>query len=580
MPSRQFPGMNLLGGWNTGEPDWGGAMNANLRRLSAVAGARVLSRQTAIPTTGDPGDIFLVPESAMSNANSVALWDVDSSGNPAWVYLPPQIGWHFFVVDEEINVQWDGAEWVQFAGAGGGGGGGGTGQSYMLPSNQLPALGGLTYSSSAYATKGMVYEAEARLAIHRIDFDVDDGGTYKAVLALVSGANNTISSIIHESTEVTPGAPGRISFGINDGIVVNTGAKFAALLVRTDGTGTTAAEVGTAATPGPETPHISVLGYVEAEEDEPGVSDDLGSEASGSVAAVALVYTLESDGGTLIPVRDVYINQPVIDYRTQTSTSANTTATAIKASIFTFTETMRLNQIYMWISAASGSQYRLFVGRVDGSNNLTELFNLTDVIDQPATGEYLAFDGSLQVGPGDRIIIGMMRVDGTGTAVARPSLAVFDVDMAGWELIHSSAQARNTLDLSDSFPSTSASTYRIRALYTRTAATAALLYDRLLLEEPVVPESAVLNLQSADFRGNKVLKIDEELPVVVNIPFGLVTIQPLSFVQMGEGTVFFDGASGVTILAPDDADHIRVRYGMATLIPLGLNTYVLGGDIA
>ncbi len=579
MPSRQFPGMNLLGGWNTGEPDWGGAMNANLRRLSAVAGARVLSRQTTIPTTGDPGDIFLVPQSAISNANNVALWDVDGSGNPAWVYLTPQIGWHFFVVDEEINVQWDGDEWVQFAGAGGGGGGG-TGQSYMLPSNQLPALGGLTYSSSSYATKGMIYEAEARLAIHRIDFDVDDGGTYKAVLALVSGANNTISSIIHESTEVTPGDPGRISFGINDGIVVNAGAKFAALLVRTDGTGTTAAEVGTAATPGPETPHISVLGYVEAEEDEPGVSDDLGSEASGSVAAVALVYTLEADGGTHLPVRDVYINQPVIEGSSQTSTSANTANFAIKASIFTFTETMRLNQIYMWISAAAGSTYRLFVGRVDGSNNLTELFSLTDSFSGAATGEYLAFDGSLQVGPGDRIIIGMMRTDGTGTTPARPSLTTFDTNMAGWELIHSSAQARNTLELSDSFPSTSATAYRIRAIYTRSGFVASLLYDRLILDEPEIPDSYILNLQSADFRGNKVIKIDDTENVVVNVPFGLVAIQPITFARMGVGGVFFEAADGVTILAPDGADGIRARYGMATLMPMGGNTYLLGCAIA
>lgn len=579
MPSRQFPGMNLLGGWNAGEPGWGGAMNANLRRLSAVVGSRVLSRQTTIPTTGVAGDIFIVPESAISNANNVAVWDEDGSGNPAWVYFAPQVGWHFFVVDEEINVQWDGDDWVQFAGAGGGGGGGGTGQSYMLPSNQLPAIGGLNYSGSAFATKGMVYEAEARLAIHRLDFDVNTGGTYKAMLVLVSGANNTINSIIYESDPVTPSAAGRISFGVNDGIVVNAGARFAALLVRTDGTGTTVNAVAAQGSPGPATSHVTPLGLVLVANSDPDVTDDLGSANSANYAAVALTYTLEADGGTHLPVRDVYIVQPVVDFRNSNAITVSTTAFAIKFSLFTVTENLRINQLYMWLSAATGSQYRLFVGRLDSSNNLAELFSLTDIINQPDTGEYLAYSGSLPVAPGDRIIVGAMRVDGTGTTPARTSW-VAAPNPEGFDLLFSGRETRNTLDLGDPFTSTDNAPQRIRFVYTRSGYIASLLYDRLVLEEPETPENGFINLQSADFRGNKVMKIDSGENITVNIPFGLVALQPITFARLGTGGVFFTGAPGVTILAPDGADGIRARYGAATLMPMGLNTYLLGGDIA
>lgn len=578
MPSRQFPGMNLLGGWNPGETEWGGAMNSNIRRLSAVVGSRVLSRQTPIPEPGVAGDIYLVPSSAFANANSVAVWDQDGTGTPAWVYFVPQIGWHFYVVDEAINVQWDGVDWVEFAGAGGGGGGG-TGQSFMLPSNQLPALGGLAFSATANATKGMVYVAEARLAIHRIDFDVDVGGTYKAVLALVSGSTNTISNIIHESTEVTPSAPGRISFGINEGVTINTGARFAALLVRTDGLGTDPAEVGAAATPGPETPHVSVAGLVEAATNAPAVAGDLGAEASGSVAAVALVYTLEADGGSHLPVRDVFVVQPVLDMTNMTSTTASTTAFAIKSSTYTFTETLRINQLWVYINFTTGNLYQFFVGRLDGSGNLTEIFNLTDVVAPAASGEFLAFDGSLQVSPGDRIVVGAIRVDGGTTLAARTTFTAV-TEIPGWSFLFGSRETRNTLTANDNFAQfDTVNGVRIRALYTRSGMLSSLLYDRLLLEQPLFTDN-ILNLTSADFRGNKVLAVDEAVPVAVNIPFGLVSIQPLTFVQLGEGAVFFTAADGVTILAPDNSDHIRTRYSMATLMPVGSNTYVLGGDVA
>ena len=122
MPERQLPGLELTGFWDLGTDDWNVGMDSNLRRLSAVVGARVVSRSTSLPATPGALSVYIVPVGE-TNENQVAVWD-GPSGAEGWVYLDPQPGWHFYVVDEGINVQWTGAGWVQFAAGGSGGGGG------------------------------------------------------------------------------------------------------------------------------------------------------------------------------------------------------------------------------------------------------------------------------------------------------------------------------------------------------------------------------------------------------------------------------------------------------------------------
>lgn len=136
MPARTLPGLEITGYWDLGADGWKPGMDLNMRLLSAVAGARVTSRASALPASPGALAIYIAPL-GHPQENKLAIWD-GPSGSEAWVYLTPQPGWHFFVQDEQINVQWTGTSWVQFAagGAGGGGGGADTGPQIVLTAEQ------------------------------------------------------------------------------------------------------------------------------------------------------------------------------------------------------------------------------------------------------------------------------------------------------------------------------------------------------------------------------------------------------------------------------------------------------------
>ena len=123
MTMRETPGLGLNAFWDLGANGWNTGMDTNLRLLSAVVGARVQSRTGALPASPAVGSIYIVPSADPTNGDSLAVWD-GPEGARAWVYITPQTGWHFYVSDELINVQWTGAAWVQFAAGGSGGGGG------------------------------------------------------------------------------------------------------------------------------------------------------------------------------------------------------------------------------------------------------------------------------------------------------------------------------------------------------------------------------------------------------------------------------------------------------------------------
>lgn len=131
MVVRQTPGLGLNAFWDLGTDGWNIGMDTNLRLLSAVVGARVLSRTTILPASPAIGSIYIVPPGNATNGNKLAIWD-GADGARQWVYIVPQSGWHFYVADEGINVQWTGASWVEFAAGGSGGGGTGVSGSHVL----------------------------------------------------------------------------------------------------------------------------------------------------------------------------------------------------------------------------------------------------------------------------------------------------------------------------------------------------------------------------------------------------------------------------------------------------------------
>jgi len=74
--------------------------------------ARAISRSATLPSGGNAGDVFILPGTGGANANAVALWD-EMSGNPAWVFLPPQEGWQFWIADEARHVRFIAGKWVE-----------------------------------------------------------------------------------------------------------------------------------------------------------------------------------------------------------------------------------------------------------------------------------------------------------------------------------------------------------------------------------------------------------------------------------------------------------------------------------
>jgi len=80
-------------------------MNLNLLKLSTVAQLGVKSRDTALPGSPSNGDIYIVPSGG--NADKVAVRD-----NGAWVYFTPVAGWRAWVIDESLQVVFNGTAWV------------------------------------------------------------------------------------------------------------------------------------------------------------------------------------------------------------------------------------------------------------------------------------------------------------------------------------------------------------------------------------------------------------------------------------------------------------------------------------
>lgn len=111
MPQRTLPGLGLTGFWDLGFDGWNTENDVNLRLLSALVQPRVISRTTSLPGSPTNGDIYIVPDGAGSNPNEIAIRD-----NGAWVYIVPAEGFTAYVADANENVQFDGTDWVEFAG--------------------------------------------------------------------------------------------------------------------------------------------------------------------------------------------------------------------------------------------------------------------------------------------------------------------------------------------------------------------------------------------------------------------------------------------------------------------------------
>lgn len=106
MTSRTLPGIGLTGFWDAHANNWKPGMDTNLQTISALLAGGVKSRTTALPGSPTDGDIYIVPSSAGSNPNKIAVRDAG-----AWYYITPATGMELWVIDTGTKVRWSGTGW-------------------------------------------------------------------------------------------------------------------------------------------------------------------------------------------------------------------------------------------------------------------------------------------------------------------------------------------------------------------------------------------------------------------------------------------------------------------------------------
>ncbi|MEL6208600.1 MAG: DUF2793 domain-containing protein [Pseudomonadota bacterium] len=119
MPERILPGSLGLSVFDPGDNGWANARNLAMLKLSVLTLGSVLSRVTPLPGSPTPGQVYIVPSGAGSNANDVAVYD-GPSGSEAWVYFVPAAGWELWDAGASERVRFDGSAWAAVSSGGGG----------------------------------------------------------------------------------------------------------------------------------------------------------------------------------------------------------------------------------------------------------------------------------------------------------------------------------------------------------------------------------------------------------------------------------------------------------------------------
>lgn len=67
--------------------------------------------------------------------------------------------------------------------------------------------------------------------------------------------------------------------------------------------------------------------------------------------------------------------------------------------------------------------------------------------------------------------------------------------------------------------------------------------------------------------------------ITLTVPVGLSALFGVMLVQTGTGQITVAGAGGVTINAALSANKTAYQYAVATLLPIGTNTFILSGEV-
>lgn len=84
---------------------------------------------------------------------------------------------------------------------------------------------------------------------------------------------------------------------------------------------------------------------------------------------------------------------------------------------------------------------------------------------------------------------------------------------------------------------------------------------------------------NSDLVGGVLRTFNSASPIVVTVPSGLTALGPLTLVNIGSGTVTVAAGAGVFVNSADARFQLRTRYSSASLVPTGVNLFVLIGDL-
>lgn len=159
---RNLPNLGLQAFFDLGEDGWNDEVDLNFLKLSVLTQAGAISKVAATPGAPANGDVHIFDETHPTNANAIAVYDVD-----AWKYFAPNEGWLVYNRADNNYETFDGATWNVLATGGSGGGGGG---GLVYPSGRYWMLMGQS------PTNNDVYVGFASL-----DFREESGGPRLAV---------------------------------------------------------------------------------------------------------------------------------------------------------------------------------------------------------------------------------------------------------------------------------------------------------------------------------------------------------------------------------------------------------------
>lgn len=101
------------------------------------------------------------------------------------------------------------------------------------------------------------------------------------------------------------------------------------------------------------------------------------------------------------------------------------------------------------------------------------------------------------------------------------------------------------------------------------------------LVPPVTLQSIAANttLNTSAFDGVTTYMSTASTDITFTIPAGLNVTHALTIIQGAAGAVIVSPASGVTLHSSDNKTKTRTQWSLAMIIPIGSDTYVLGGDL-